>query len=809
MYITPLFMLLFLKQTSKLRTFIRVLLFSLCFSGLVPAESLFQREQEKRLQDQATAQQALLAGDRFYEAQSYGEALKEYEKAISGLGENALSVKALRSAATERYATAAVEHAKKLVRQGKQSKAKAVLETALRKEIAPNHLGAQTYLNQIDDPIRTNPAVTSQHVKEVDQVRRLLYLAQGAHDLGQFDQADAHYEQVLRLDPYNKAARRGLERSNQENANYFKTAYDHSRAKFLEELDASWEDKRKSNIIDDQLLNAVPLGEVGSQSAITARNRINKIVIPEINLEQVSLREAVDFLQQLSVQNDLSPPGTPQSGINFVIDIGDGSGEKTKQIEGIRFDLKLTNVPLRQAVTYMCEVTQTQAKYDEFAVIIQPVGSVTDTLYVRSFRVPPDFLSREAINRQVKERDPFANEVEERALLVEKLSPKDFFERRGVSFPDGSYAFASFDPQGSVLTVKNTRLNLDLVSQIVEAIISEDPVAITVETKFIEVNENIVEELGYDWLISGFSVGGDLTLGGGTVGNQNPDVTSPFSTSGFSPVTNGNRSGDEASGAVTATDAIDLLNVFNRSSNKAPGVLSANALIREGGLQAILRGLSQAKGTDALAGSNVVLRPGQVATVEAVRELIYPEEYEPPTISTGGSGEDEEDRITIGDGITEASAIVGAPATPTSFTMQKVGVLLEVEANVDRQTNIISLRLAPVRRDLEGFLNWGTPFLLADDQGVPRPFGGISNRILQPLFRTVKTNTSVDIYSGTTIALGGILTESVQNVEDKTPILGDLPGVGRFFQRKSQEPNRTAFIVFVTARVTDAGGNPL
>ncbi|MEN8865181.1 MAG: hypothetical protein ABF381_06340, partial [Akkermansiaceae bacterium] len=42
--------------------------------------------------------------------------------------------------------------------------------------------------------------------------------------------------------------------------------------------------------------------------------------------------------------------------------------------------------------------------------------------------------------------------------------------------------------------------------------------------------------------------------------------------------------------------------------------------------------------------------------------------------------------------------------------------------------------------------------------------------------------------------------------EDKVPILGDLPFVGRLFQTKAQNHIKSNLIIFVTAEIIDATG---
>jgi general secretion pathway protein D len=83
------------------------------------------------------------------------------------------------------------------------------------------------------------------------------------------------------------------------------------------------------------------------------------------------------------------------------------------------------------------------------------------------------------------------------------------------------------------------------------------------------------------------------------------------------------------------------------------------------------------------------------------------------------------------------------------------------------------------------------------------------NRIEMPVFSTRRVNTSLTIYDGYTVAVGGLMREDVQNVEDKVPILGDIPIVGRLFQTKAENRIKSNLIIFVTAQIIDATGRPL
>ena len=78
-----------------------------------------------------------------------------------------------------------------------------------------------------------------------------------------------------------------------------------------------------------------------------------------------------------------------------------------------------------------------------------------------------------------------------------------------------------------------------------------------------------------------------------------------------------------------------------------------------------------------------------------------------------------------------------------------------------------------------------------------------------PVFSKRSVNTSLTIYDGYTVAVGGLMREDVQNVEDKVPILGDIPLIGRLFQTKAENRIKSNLIIFVTAQIIDATGRPL
>jgi general secretion pathway protein D len=80
--------------------------------------------------------------------------------------------------------------------------------------------------------------------------------------------------------------------------------------------------------------------------------------------------------------------------------------------------------------------------------------------------------------------------------------------------------------------------------------------------------------------------------------------------------------------------------------------------------------------------------------------------------------------------------------------------------------------------------------------------------INQPVFNIRSVETNLQVLDGQTAVLGGLINESTQEINDKVPVLGDLPLVGRLFQSKVSERTKKNLLIFVTARLIRPNGKP-
>jgi general secretion pathway protein D len=201
----------------------------------------------------------------------------------------------------------------------------------------------------------------------------------------------------------------------------------------------------------------------------------------------------------------------------------------------------------------------------------------------------------------------------------------------------------------------------------------------------------------------------------------------------------------------------------------------------------------------------VTTKSGQRAIIEIVREFRYPTTFTQPQVPQISSS------TTVLNGVVP---VVVTPTTPQTFETRNTGVTLEVEPVVGPDGTTIDLNLVPQVVEFEGFINYGSPINAVGVNtvagiSISTPVLLTENVINQPVFSTRKVTTNVSVWDGQTVVLGGLMREDVQKTEDRTPIVGDIPLVGRLFRTNVDQHIKRNLVIFVTARLVTPGGLPL
>lgn len=767
-------------------------------AGGVPG--IAEREIARRAARIEDARQAMEKGDELFAKGEYEAALAQYRAAKDTLDQlpNAPFIQDWRDLANLKFADCAVVVAREKAKIGDYASARKLLEEA--QLAVPGHKGAIAFGRNLDDPDRWPPSLTPQHVENVAKVEKGLLQANSSMELGLYDNALNEYEDVLRIDPYNNAARRGMEQVEQKRAQYFDTARDHQRSRMLNMVNEAWEHKPP---VRGLAIDPVMTG--GTEPTVYLTRKMQELIFPQVQFAGASIEEAVEFLRVKSRDIDVTETDPAKKGVNIILKAGD-----TPITASISLDLK--DVPMVEALRYVTELAGMKYKVEPFAVLIVPVSDISDQQYTRIYKVPPDFLSMggsDAAAAPAANADPFAANAGAAAAsgLIQRKSALDILKAQGIPFPEG--ASAVFNQVTSQLIVKNTQPNLDLVEAFVDSIRGQGPKQIYITSKFVEVSQKNTDELGFDWLLGAF--GGEVQGGGGTDGNSGlitgtgtdavgypVNITNMIAAGSLSPVSRGLRTGAQAitGNAIDATIASGISG--QQGATEAPGVFSVAGVLTDPQFGVVIRALAQRKGVDLMSAPSVTTKGGQRATIEVIREFIYPTEFDPPQVPTnvGGGG--------IGGGIGGGgvTSIPVTPTTPTAFEMRPVGVRMEVDPTVGADGYTIDLNLLPEVTEFDGFINYGSP-ILSNGQVLTE------NIINQPVFSTRKVTTAVTVWDGQTVVLGGLIREDVQDVEDKIPLLGDLPFVGRMFKSTAEDHFKRNLMIFVTAKLIDPAGQPI
>ncbi|MBP3499438.1 MAG: hypothetical protein J6J97_05055 [Akkermansia sp.] len=844
-------------------------------------DSINAREAARRKAKTGEALELLQQGRTCYSQKEYVQALEKYEAAWKVLPK-APATQKLQEFLVKSIGDASIAVAMEYSRIGRYDEAEQLLLDVLERE--PNNKRARHELSLMRDPVRTNPALTPEHVKNVEEVNRLLTLAYGHYDLGNYDAAYAEFNRVIKIDPYNVAARRGQEAVSKRRSTYYRAAYDSYRAKALAEVDALWE---------EQLPQDLPNIELGGTETVATsegvlRNRDNLVTlkIASVNFEDTPMSDALDFLraearksgQQMNfifekAQAPVAPAAAPVSSDDEEEDDEESEDEEeeeeaaapaavyTPPPPAIISSLQMSDVTAADLLAHMCSQAGCEYRVEENAVVVYQKGAASQRMSRRQWTVRPSFFNGSEEGSEDEEEDSDFSSGSSRR--TRKIDAKASLIDMGVNFPQG--ATAKYSPVTGVLTVTNTDDELDTVEEAINKFRQDMPKMVKVSAKFVEITQTNEEELSFDWVINPFSISdsGRTYLGGVNGGHSNPNrLVSDFVSSGGSAFTNnyggnsswpissskayasasdtitnglmtgGLRSG---SGAITSGALQNLITSgsagASATASVAPGVMSLSGIYDSGSYQMIMRGLSQKKGVDVMSAPSLVISgdepmdyapaPDQLASdqndetgcakIEVIRRFVYPTEYDEPQLeSSGNNNNNNYDDNTYG---YSGSMPVAAPANPSSWGVEEVGVMLrfQIEPLKEGDGDIVRFKRFEIRVvDFEGFVNYGSPITAGiANQNTIEHITLTDNRIDMPIFSRRYINSNPCVYDGHTIAIGGMIQDEVQKVEDKVPVFGDLPLIGRLFRSNAESHIRKNLMVFVTADVIDPFGKPM
>ena len=374
-----------------------------------------------------------------------------------------------------------------------------------------------------------------------------------------------------------------------------------------------------------------------------------------------------------------------------------------------------------------------------------------------------------------------------------QLAVVAFFQAVGVNLAAPKSVF--FNDRQGTLTVRATDEDLELIEQAINTL-NIAPPEVTIQTRFVEVNQNDNKQLGFDWYLGNFLMGnkGIAASGGsqpsfaGSPSTANPEGTFPGNVLGGTAI------------APSTGDGLLSSGLRNSTQNSAPAIASISGILTDPQFRVVLHALEQRDGADLLNQGQVTTLSGRQANFQVIDVV---------TIITGASANATGGNIT-GAGAGGAGGIGGTvvqnqgAAINYPVDTEPYGTTLDVVPYVCADGYTIQMTLIPTITEFVQYDNPGNfvPQIQSGAGGIP-----ITGQLPLPRSRVRQVVTSCTVWDGQTVVLGGLITENVQRQKDKIPVLGDLPGVGRLFRSEQNITQRKNLIIFVTPTIIDPSGN--
>ena len=337
----------------------------------------------------------------------------------------------------------------------------------------------------------------------------------------------------------------------------------------------------------------------------------------------------------------------------------------------------------------------------------------------------------------------------------------------GIEFPERTSI--RYLPEFKSLFVKQTMPNLIAIEDELASYQREQKnlmgKQVEIEAKFIEVNQETMNELGFEWTFTGKN-GGPLSIFDDLVlpeYNLFPDRTLSAAVQDLMPV--GQQVFSE--GLRSASAAL--------TGSPTAGTLSLYGEVGSIGLNLAINALEQSDDSDVLCAPRLVTQSGEEAVIEIGEERMIPKEFEIESQESNPYIQHE------------------------GWDLELVGAKMQVTPEI-RNDGLIDLEINARIFDLIGYDSYLIVPESATNDGTPQIGATL------PYFRLRKLETRVTVADGNTIGMGGLIYDKLETFRDKVPLLGSIPYIGRLFRSEGERSVKRNLMIFVTATQVDTKG---
>ena len=719
-----------------------------------------------------------------------------------------------------------------------------------------------------------------------DSIRRRLRRSAQYLAVADLDKALEECELVIRFDPYNSEALALRQRIQRRRDVILDKERNATREGMIADVNAAWRPVYAVNSLElkgiDGGTTRTSLGNDAERTMEqVVEKRMKEMVLPSISFRPpATIADAVEYFKQAS--RDFDRPDIPidQRGFNFVLDLGKqivaqggegaaaaDSGNDFAASAAATDDtasaapggmplipaIAANNVSLWDALKLVCRVTKFKFVIQEGPVVmVMPESMTTEDLVTRTYDVTENFAER--MSGAAEDVQDMAggfgggnkSNSEESAGDSQEASWKKFFTLMGVKWAEGS-SIVYLKTIGK-LRVTNTKDQLAVIEAALAGELGATPKLIEIEARFVEVAQEDLNSLGFEWLLNsdyslatGGKLGKLLGIKGGKWGadtekvsysgnhnmtwntGNNPPPNATITTyrgeKGWWSPTEGNPgsqtmltqynqisypnggsvgetwsrvSGSKRNVGINAVDGTTYqtgMRYLNTSGNHIAGEgKSVNDQFMR--VNAFLGNadLSMILHMLSQRSDTDLLSAPKVLTgpgKEATMKVVT--EYIYPTeydVQLTASGGGSSGGSSSGGGSSEILAVV----EPENFTMREVGVILQVTPELSQGGQLINLHLHPQVVSDPTWKNYGMRIPKSSNAQID-PFASVSAIIEQ--LSTALESTMAQEYKDMLAASAMDSIDSINSSKGDTITYYDAPMEQPFFKTRSIETDIT------------------
>ncbi len=549
--------------------------------------------QAKREMDAANAAMINRDWDNMY---------KQYSLALRHLNDRADSV-ADRKKCMEMMAEAKYQAAKQALRESDREHGMELAKEAMKL----HHPNAGALLaaleaesvqdNETDRSDTEHVRNTPEYKKDRDLIQKRLRLSSQYLALSDLTRSLDQCDLVLRSDPYNQEAIALRERIQRKRQIIIERERVSARNGMIADVDAAW---RPVYAINSPELKAIDGGTSKTKAGMndersieqSIEKRMKEMILPAISFRPpATIIDAVDFFRQASKDFDKPEIPVDQRGFNFVLQLektltggagGNAQGKGNQDAFSAASDeenggaqgdvpqipnISASNISLWEALKLVCKVSQFKFKVQGSVVMVMPKSMSTDELVTRTYSVVESFLERvtDASSGLRKEKTGDFGGGDNNAAgeggSDDENQWKAYFEEMGVNWPQNSRI--KYIKAVGKLRVTNTEDQLAVFEDALNEL-NVTPSMIEIETRFVEVAQEDLNSLGFEWLLNSdytFNVGGKIKKA------LNMKDGSQYDTSKWILVNGERQDVSDATFGTTTTQTLTENSTFGQNGN--------------------------------------------------------------------------------------------------------------------------------------------------------------------------------------------------------------------------------------------------